>query len=127
LLSRIIAIAQRTARQTIGVQITYRAIREGVETQIPIKRAGVGKTEREVEGKDGFHTRDESRDYLIEAGVLEIDGNLVDPEPHDLIDEEILGKTFTYEVLPIGKEPCWRYSDPLRTQLRVHTKLMVAT
>ena len=31
-------------------------------------------------------------------------------------------KTFEYEVLAPGKEPCLRYSDPFRKTLRIHTK-----
>ncbi len=30
--------------------------------------------------------------------------------------------TFVYELMSIGNEPPWRYSDPFRIKLRIHTK-----
>jgi len=34
--------------------------------------------------------------------------------------------TFIYEVMAPGNEPPWRYSDPYRRTLRIHTKLIGA-
>ncbi len=44
------------------------------------------------------------------------------PERGDRIQETHGTATFTYEVTAPGKEPCWRYSDPYRQTLRIHTR-----
>ena len=50
------------------------------------------------------------------------DCRVVLDERGDRIEETESGKKFTYEVMPLGTEPHWRYSDPHRKTLRIHTK-----
>jgi hypothetical protein len=44
------------------------------------------------------------------------------PERGDAIREQQDGKVYVYEVMAPGKEACWRWSDPYRQTLRIHTK-----
>jgi hypothetical protein len=87
--------------------------------------ATVGKTVFEVDDGYGAIERFESRDFLIAAAELALDGEQVQPQPGDRINETagVLGeKTLVYEVMAPGREPCWRWSDPFRRTLRIHTK-----
>jgi hypothetical protein len=71
---------------------------------------------------DGVITHAQERDYLIAADDLVLGGAATLPERGDQIDETIDGATVTFEVLPLAGEAHWRYSDPFRTLLRVHTR-----
>ena len=100
-------------------EITYR--RGEVESTVT---ATIGKTMADQDTGDGLVLRMEIRDYLIDTGDLKLDGQPTLPERGDLIIENDDGKNFTYEVLPIGNQRAWRYSDPFRLKLRIHTKLI---
>ena len=86
--------------------------------------ATVGRTEFEIDDGSGIVQRIQSRDYLIQAADIVIGGSETLPVPGDRIHETQGDTTFVYEVLAPGNEPCWRYSDPHRKLLRVHTKLV---
>ena len=60
--------------------------------------------------------------FLILAAELILDSKQVLPQRGDRIRETQGGVTFVYEVTAPGKEPCWRYSDPYRKTLRIHSK-----
>ena len=72
-------------------------------------------------GRTGFEVADESGltinahvwDFLILADELGFD-----PEPGDVIAAN--GRK--YEVMNLGGEGCWRWSDPYRQTYRIHTK-----
>ena len=71
----------------------------------------------------GVDIRIETRDYLITAADLILDGSVVTPNPCDRITES---GGEVYEVMsPGADEPHWRYSDAYRRTLRVHTKQVV--
>jgi hypothetical protein len=80
--------------------------------------ATVGRTVFDIEDGYGAVERFESRDFLISAGELVLGGRPVEPKPGDRIADS--GKT--YEAMAPGKAPCWRWSDPFRRTLRIHTK-----
>ena len=84
--------------------------------------ATIGRTVFEIDDGSGAVVQWESRDFLITAGDLVLGGEVVEPEPGDKIREEQDSKVHVYEVMAPGKERCWRYSDPYRRTLRVHTK-----
>ena len=86
-------------------------------------RATIGQTVFEHDDGQGALIRTQVRDYLIDANRLVLGGETVLPKPGDHIRETADGKTFVYEVMAIAGEPCWRYSDPFRLKLRIHTKL----
>jgi hypothetical protein len=85
-------------------------------------QATIGKTEFEVDDGAGIIQRVQSRDYLIQAADLQLAGLVTLPRAGDRIRESVAEKTFVYEVLAPGNQPPYRYSDPFRKLLRIHTK-----
>ena len=83
--------------------------------------ATIGKTTFEVDDGYGVLVRHESRDFLILTADLVLDAEQVLPQRGDRIRETQNQTVFIYEVSAPGKEPCWRYSDPYRKTLRIHT------
>jgi len=90
---------------------------ESVEVQ-----ATVGRTVFEQADEYGVVHKTESRDYLIRAAELVLGEVVVTPKRGDQVRETDGANTFVYEVLSPGDEPVFRYSDPYRKALRVHTK-----
>lgn len=84
--------------------------------------ASIGRTEFEIESGTGVVERTESRDFLILTADLVLSGSPTLPEKGDRIRETQGTQAFVYEVMAPGNEPHWRYSDPYRKTLRVHTK-----
>ena len=87
-------------------------------------RAAVGKTVFEVDSGYGVLERIESRDYLVPAVDLVLDGETTLPARGDRIKETDGGKVFVYEVMAPGSEPHFIFSDPYRRTLRIHTKFI---
>jgi len=87
-------------------------------------QATIGRTvfEQADDVGGGIVTKTESRDYLIRTADLVLDGQPTLPKRGDQIRESDGGTTFVYEVLSPGDEPVFRYSDPYRKALRIHTK-----
>jgi len=86
--------------------------------------ATIGKTVFEVENGYGVVEQIESRDFLIPADRLVLDYDQTVPRRGDRIKETVGEQVFLYEVMAPGNEDCWRYSDPFRKTLRIHTKLI---
>ena len=84
--------------------------------------ASVGRTIFEVDTGLGVVERTESRDFLVLTADLVLAGSSTLPERGDRIRETQGTTTYVYEVMAPGKEPDWRYSDPYRKTLRIHTK-----
>jgi len=63
----------------------------------------------------------ESRDYLVATEDLAAAGFGL-PQAGDRIHEAQGLTEYVYEVMAPGQEPCWRFADPYRLQLRIHTK-----
>jgi hypothetical protein len=106
---------QRTRHATSPVQY----VRGSQSIEIA---ATVGKTTFEVDDGYGVLIRSESRDFLVLAAELVVDGVPTLPQRGDRIRETQGGTTFVYEVTAPGKEPCWRWSDAFRKTLRIHSK-----
>lgn len=100
-----------------SIDVTYE---RGAE-QVPVK-ATVGKTEFEIDDGSGTVVRFQTRDYLIHAADLVLGGVETLPVAGDLIRETQGTHTFVHEVMAPGDEPHYRYSDPFRKLLRIHTK-----
>lgn len=83
--------------------------------------ATIGRTIFRLDIGIGVTERIEARDYLISASRFAGFGL---PERGDRISEEADGKRHLYEVLAPGGEPPWRWSDPHRRCLRIHTKFL---
>lgn len=86
--------------------------------------AAVGSTAFERTDDHGVIHRTESRDYLITAADLVLAGTATLPTPGDSIEEHDSDRVHVYEVVAPSGEPVWRYSDPQRRTLRIHTKLI---
>jgi hypothetical protein len=84
--------------------------------------ASIGRTTFQIDAGLSVSTQYESRDFLILAAELVMAGKATLPQRGDHIQETHGDKSFEYEVLAPGKEPCFRYSDPFRKTLRIHTK-----
>jgi len=84
--------------------------------------ATIGRTEFEQVDEYGVVQRLQSRDFLVRAADLVLAGATTLPKAGDRIRETVGAQTFVYEVMAPGNEPPWRYSDPYRKALRVHTK-----
>jgi len=84
--------------------------------------ATIGKTTFEVDDGCGVLVRHESRDFLVLAANLKFADTPTLPQRGDRIRETQGGTVLVYEVTAPGNEPCWRYSDPYRKTLRIHSK-----
>jgi hypothetical protein len=84
--------------------------------------ATIGQTVFNLTDEYGATIRHVTRDFLIAAEDLVIDGAFVEPRRGDRIRETTAGVTFVHEVIGMGGESAWRYSDRDRTTFRIHTK-----
>lgn len=111
------AIARRryqASRKLRYVEFTYTRGSDAV----PL-RGIIGSTfTTQVYDEVGSQVRGTVRDYLILPEELVIAGDEVKPQAGDRITEE---DGTSYEVVPIGDQSAWRWSDPHKTILRVHT------
>ena len=104
-----------TLRAAAGETILYR--RGGQSVELPAVTADVAYEQQDSEGfTQVFH----SRDFLVEAAGLLLDGETVLPQEHDRIRQ--LHEDNFYEVMGPGDGPCFQFSDPYEQQFRIHTK-----
>jgi hypothetical protein len=92
----------------------------GVETKEVL--ATIGKTEFEQADDAGLIHRTESRDFLIRTADLDLGSGPMLPRAGDQIREAVGVTVLVYEVNAPGGQPPFRYSDPYRKALRIHTK-----
>lgn len=112
------------------------AIRDGMHVlrresgeSVIYARANVALTVLAVVGSTKFVTSSErggtlivrSVDFLIAAAELAELGGI--PLEGDLI-RRLMPVTETYEVVRFNSEPCWRWRESGRDELRIHTKLL---
>jgi hypothetical protein len=97
--------------------VVYQRGTEAKEVQ-----ATVGRTEFEQADDAGLIHRTESRDFLIRTVDLDIGAGPTLPQAGDQVRETVGTQVFVYEVNAPGGQPPFRYSDPYRRVLRVHTK-----
>ena len=97
--------------------VTYERGTVSVDVQ-----ATVGRSTFEYSDEYGAKVVFETRDYLIRTEDLVLDGQTTLPQRGDRIRETIVGQACVFEVMGPGEEPEWRYSDPYRRALRIHTK-----
>lgn len=101
-----------------ATEVTYR--RGAEEAQV---RATIGRTLLKLDdGYGGVRMVWTDRDYLIRAADLVLGGIPAQPLRGDQIRETVGAQTLVYEVLAPGDEPPWRWADPHRQMLRIHTK-----
>lgn len=95
--------------------------RDGATVAVP---ATIGRTVFEIAREYGPLEKTESRDFLIAAEMLVLNGNPILPARGDRITERVSDRLPVYEVMAPGSEPEWRWSDPYRHTVRIHTKLI---
>jgi hypothetical protein len=97
--------------------VVYRRGELGAELQ-----ATIGRSHYQQDDGHGVVTRSQVRDFLIDTHdlLLSIIGSL--PRRGDRVIEIDGDTTFIFEVMSLGGEPPWRYSDPFRLKLRIHTR-----
>ena len=95
--------------------------RDELSVELP---ATIGKSEYEQDDGEGIVTQAQVRDFLINTKDLLQSSIGTWPRRGDRILEIDGDTTFVYELMSIGNEPPWRYSDPFRIKLRIHTKLV---
>lgn len=78
-----------------------------------VVNATYGRTAYEVVDESGLTVGAQVVDFLILASELTLE-----PTPGDVIAAD--GRR--YEVVSLGGEGCWRWSDPYRLTRRIHTK-----
>ena len=103
----------------VARHVVYQRDRDEVEVT-----ATIGKSTYQQDDGEGTLTRAQVRDYLIDTAMLVIAGEPTLPRGGDRIRESDGDKVFIYEVMSLGSEAPWRYSDPFRLKLRIHTKLI---
>jgi len=96
-------------KQHASSPVTYR--REATELQVD---ATFGRTQYEVEDEHGLRVGAEVIDFLVSAETFPFD----EPEPGD----QIVAYGVVYEVMDLAGQGHWRWSDPYRTTMRIHTK-----
>lgn len=84
--------------------------------------ATIGRTEFEQADEAGLIHRIESRDFLLRTADLDLGEGPALPKAGDCVRETVGTRLFIYEVNAPGGQPPWRYSDPYRKALRIHTK-----
>jgi len=78
-----------------------------------VVQATRGKTDYEVADDYGATIGSHVVDFLIMADELNLK-----PEPGDVV----VSDGYRYEVMNLGGEGCWRFSDPNLITMRIHTK-----
>lgn len=115
-----------TGQQWLADQLKTHASRSvvyvrGIE-QVVVP-ATIGRTLLKLDdGYGGVRMEWTDRDFLISAADLLLAGNAATPERGDRIRETVGAQILVFEVMAPGKEPPWRWSDPFRKMLRIHTK-----
>jgi hypothetical protein len=108
---------QRNAHMTRTV--VYQ--RGGDSVELP---ATIGRTVSEQADEFGIIHKLESRDFLLLRADLVLSGVQSLPKTGDRVRDPDGDNTQVYEVMAPsgGNEPTFRYSDPYRKTLRIHTK-----
>ncbi len=82
-------------------------------TEIAVN-ATYGQTEYEIDNESGIRVGAQVTDFLILAEDFPLD----EPQAGD----QIVTETAIYEVMALGGEKHWRWSDPYRVTMRIHTR-----
>ena len=120
LLDRGAAFLDAQRHQHLSRPVVYRRGTDEKEVQ-----ATIGKTEFEQVddvGGAGLIHRVESRDFLVRTAELDLGAGPILPRAGDQVRETAGTNVFVYEVNAPGGQPPFRYSDPYRRVLRIHTK-----
>ena len=108
-------------RGVVGVRVEYRR----GDSWVMLDAIPATSETASQESAQGFYSRVQMRDYLIDAEQLVLDGVRTTPTEGDEVIETHAGRRHVYEASGAGSGGSpWRYSDPGRTRFRVHTRLV---
>ena len=120
LLDRGAAFLDAQRHQHLSRPVLYRVGGRGTDEKEV--QATIGKTEFEQADDAGLIHRVESRDFLVRTEDLDLGAGPILPRAGDQVRETVGTSVLVYEVNAPGGQPPWRYSDPYRRTLRIHTK-----
>ena len=103
-----------------SVAVSYRRPSTGESVAVSATPARTVLEEGNTEGI--VFTKTEIRDWLIDVADLVLGGEAATPANGDVVDETSGSTTYSYEVLPLGAEPCYSFADAYRVKYRVHSK-----
>jgi hypothetical protein len=104
------------------MQFASQSIVYGRGAMAVVLDATLGVTNVEFEEVAGVVEQFTSRDFIVKASDLVLGGAAVEPQRGDRIEITLGGVLCVFEVLvPTGME-CWKWSDPYRKAMRIHTK-----
>jgi len=86
--------------------------------------ASVGQRVWEVDIDRGIYERWVSRDFIVLAAELILDGAVVEPQAGDTIIETRGADVYTYECMAPRGESSFEYADGFRKSWRIHSKLI---
>jgi len=110
MLREALSALRATEENWFGEKIAYAPL-DGARHEIT---AVPGRTVFRQQNEYGTYIRTETRDFIVRCEQLS-------GEPQRGDEIEYGGRR--YEVLAPNGEPAWRWSDPLHTAYRIHTKL----
>jgi hypothetical protein len=113
------AMLDRVRKTHLSRTVTYLRGTASVELA-----ATPGKTTFQVDNGLGVLESFESRDYIVTAADLVLDGQRVRPERGDRIRDTVGGTVQVYEVMAPGREQHYRLAGPDQSLCRIHTKLV---
>lgn len=70
----------------------------------------------------GAAIRSYSRDFIVSASDLVLDGEQTMPRPGDVIKDQRDGELRVFTVSPFGGEPCYRFTSASESVVRIHTR-----
>jgi hypothetical protein len=113
----------QSLQRLAGIEGVYA---RGEDESEPITGVPVQHEYEVIDDESGLPTKVLSYDWTFVAAELLIDGNPIVPRKGDRWKPTIEGTEETYEVLPIGKRPCFERADTSGVLILVHTKRVAA-
>jgi hypothetical protein len=113
-----IRAAAKASARADGTRIT---ITRG-DARIECVPCGLGSSTFSTLGPDGSVVLVRSQDFLILAELYDFGDGPVEPARGDKVTLSQEDGDHVYELLDLPSEPSWRWSDPYRQRLRLHTK-----
>lgn len=109
-----------TARN--GKWVTYVPVGPNAPASFQIL-AKTGSSSTRLFTEDAYGQEVKTDDFLIDAATL-LEKLGREPKRGDRIQRDMGRATQTWECVPQGGEPEWRYADQDQTEFRIHTKLL---
>ena len=109
----------RTLVSMAGRKVTYS--RDGAALTLTAIKMAVNT---EADRGDGVVVESTRMDWVVEASKLIFGGRPVRPADGDRIEELTGGATYTYEVMSLGTDACYRQMGPHPGFWRIHSRLI---